>query len=55
MPVSTLLLSYIILRDSFSFAHLAGAGFVFLGIMLISRGERRLFTQRLFQRKETPG
>ncbi|WP_319640941.1 EamA family transporter [Paenibacillus polymyxa] len=41
IPVSTLLLSYIILRDSFSFAHLAGAGFVFLGIMLISRGERR--------------
>lgn len=41
IPVSTLLLSYIILRESFSFAHLAGAGFVFLGIILISRGERR--------------
>ncbi|MGM1022404.1 MAG: DMT family transporter [Bacillota bacterium] len=41
IPVSTLLLSYIILREPFSFAHLAGAGFVSLGIMLISRGERR--------------
>ncbi|PPQ46243.1 EamA/RhaT family transporter [Paenibacillus peoriae] len=41
IPVSTLLLSYIILRESFSFAHLAGAGFVFLGIILMSRGERR--------------
>nr|WP_258382227.1 hypothetical protein [Paenibacillus sp. S02] len=35
------MLSYIILRESLSFAHLAGAGFVFLGIILISRGERR--------------
>ncbi|WP_025716480.1 DMT family transporter [Paenibacillus sp. 1-18] len=41
IPVSTLLLSYIILREPFLFTHLAGAGFVFLGIMLISRGERR--------------
>ncbi|WDM22022.1 DMT family transporter [Paenibacillus polymyxa] len=41
IPVSTLVLSYIILRESFSFAHLAGAGFVFLGIILISRGKRR--------------
>ncbi|TQR99713.1 DMT family transporter [Paenibacillus ottowii] len=41
IPVSTLLLSYIILRESFSFAHLAGTGFIFLGILLMSHHKRR--------------
>ncbi|MGG1618853.1 DMT family transporter [Paenibacillus sp. NRS-1782] len=40
IPFSTLLLSYVILREPFSIAHLAGVGFVSLGIMLISRGKR---------------
>ncbi|MBD0382156.1 DMT family transporter [Paenibacillus sedimenti] len=36
IPVSTLLLSYAVLHEPFSFAHVAGVGFVFMGILLIS-------------------
>lgn len=39
IPASTLLLSYAILHEPFSFAHMAGISFVFLGVVLISRTE----------------
>ncbi|MFD0695154.1 DMT family transporter [Paenibacillus sp. GCM10027628] len=36
IPVSTLLLSYTVLHEPFSFLHVAGVGLVFMGILLIS-------------------
>ena len=37
VPVSSVVLSYIILRESFSWSHIAGALFVIIGILLISK------------------
>ncbi|MBB6671305.1 EamA family transporter [Cohnella nanjingensis] len=38
-PVSTLLLSYAILREPFSWAHVIGCGFVLLGVVQVSRNQ----------------
>lgn len=37
IPISTILLSYLVLKEPFSMAHLAGGAFVFMGIWYVSR------------------
>ncbi|WP_282940200.1 DMT family transporter [Paenibacillus sp. RC67] len=40
IPISTLLLSYVVLQEPFSIAHLVGGTFVFLGIWHVSRNHQ---------------
>jgi drug/metabolite transporter (DMT)-like permease len=45
MPVSALVLSYLLLGESFRWAHLAGFGVVFAGVLLMSWEHARMAKQ----------
>lgn len=45
MPVSPLILSYVLLGESFCWLHLAGFALVFSGVLLIISVHRKMMTK----------